>query len=81
MPRTESRRTEDTLSMSGYRRNFRLCCSHKNDRWGKYAAATEAACAKELLKFVPSQEVKELETALELMKDNKFILMPSTKRR
>ncbi|KAK1143511.1 hypothetical protein N8T08_006317 [Aspergillus melleus] len=27
--------------------------SHKNDRWKAYAAATAAACAKELLQYVP----------------------------
>ncbi|KAH8427490.1 uncharacterized protein LDX57_005203 [Aspergillus melleus] len=27
--------------------------SHKNDRWKAYAAATAAACAKELLEYVP----------------------------
>jgi nucleoside phosphorylase len=31
--------------------------SHKNRRWQPYAAATAAACAKELLSIIPAQEV------------------------
>jgi nucleoside phosphorylase len=31
--------------------------SHKNKRWQPYAAATATACAKELLSFMPSQDL------------------------
>jgi hypothetical protein len=31
--------------------------SHKNKRWQPYAAATAAACAKELLSIIPAAEV------------------------
>jgi nucleoside phosphorylase len=31
--------------------------SHKNKRWLPYAVATAAACAKELLSFIPSTDV------------------------
>jgi nucleoside phosphorylase len=33
--------------------------SHKNKKWQPYAAATAAACAKELLSLIPSAEVEE----------------------
>jgi hypothetical protein len=33
--------------------------SHKNKKWQPYAAATAAACAKELLSLIPSAEVVE----------------------
>jgi len=36
--------------------------SHKNKRWQPYAAATTAACAKELLSVIPSAEVAETST-------------------
>lgn len=32
--------------------------SHKNDRWQRYASATAAAFAKELLEYVPTQELR-----------------------
>jgi nucleoside phosphorylase len=35
--------------------------SHKNDQWQDYAAATAAACAKALLKVLPSGEVDKLQ--------------------
>ncbi|KAM0513500.1 hypothetical protein ACHAPE_007762 [Trichoderma viride] len=35
--------------------------SHKNDQWQGYAAATAAACAKALLKVLPSSEVDKLQ--------------------
>ena len=31
--------------------------SHKNKRWQAYAAATAAACAKEVLSVIPAAEV------------------------
>ncbi|GAD94891.1 hypothetical protein AOR_1_424064 [Paecilomyces variotii No. 5] len=37
--------------------------SHKNDQWHAYAAATAAACAKELLQYVPLREKNQAETA------------------
>jgi len=36
--------------------------SHKNKRWQPYAAATAAACAKELLSVIPSAKVAETST-------------------
>ncbi|KAK4119595.1 Pfs, NACHT and ankyrin domain protein, partial [Parathielavia appendiculata] len=41
--------------------------SHKNDRWQRYASATAAAYAKELLAYVPSAEVHETKRALEVL--------------
>ncbi|OWT43384.1 Ankyrin repeat protein [Pochonia chlamydosporia 170] len=40
--------------------------SHKNDRWQRYASATAAAYAKELLAYVPAAEVQETKKALEV---------------
>jgi nucleoside phosphorylase len=37
--------------------------SHKNKRWQPYAAATAAACAKEVLSAIPPAEVAESHTA------------------
>lgn len=41
--------------------------SHKNDRWQRYASATAAAFAKELLANVPAAEVQETKRALEVL--------------
>ncbi|KAF1812073.1 purine and uridine phosphorylase, partial [Eremomyces bilateralis CBS 781.70] len=41
--------------------------SHKNDRWQRYASATAAAYAKELLAYVPVAEVQETKKALEML--------------
>ncbi|KAK4220461.1 hypothetical protein QBC38DRAFT_207355, partial [Podospora fimiseda] len=41
--------------------------SHKNDRWQRYASATAAAYAKELLEYVPAAEVQETKKALEVL--------------
>lgn len=41
--------------------------SHKNDRWQRYASATAAAYAKELLGYVPASEVQESERALKIL--------------
>jgi nucleoside phosphorylase len=41
--------------------------SHKNDRWQRYASATAAAYAKELLAYVPGAEVQETKRALEVL--------------
>lgn len=41
--------------------------SHKNDRWQRYASATAAAYAKELLAYVPDVEVQETKRALEVL--------------
>ncbi|KAF6802650.1 NACHT and ankyrin domain protein [Colletotrichum musicola] len=41
--------------------------SHKNDRWQRYASATAAAYAKELLSYVPASEVQEARRALEIL--------------
>ncbi|KAK4220523.1 hypothetical protein QBC38DRAFT_540511 [Podospora fimiseda] len=41
--------------------------SHKNDRWQRYASATAAAYAKELLAYVPATEVQETKSAREVL--------------
>lgn len=41
--------------------------SHKNNRWQRYASATAAAYAKELLAYVPAAEVQETKRALEVL--------------
>ncbi|KAJ5675371.1 Pfs NACHT and Ankyrin domain protein [Penicillium macrosclerotiorum] len=41
--------------------------SHKNDRWQRYASATSAAYAKELLAYVPATEVQETARALKVL--------------
>jgi nucleoside phosphorylase len=41
--------------------------SHKNDRWQRYASATAAAYAKELLAYVPAVEVQETKRAQEVL--------------
>ncbi|KFA55211.1 hypothetical protein S40293_09949 [Stachybotrys chartarum IBT 40293] len=41
--------------------------SHKNDRWQRYASATAAAYAKELLAYVPAAEVQKTKRALEVL--------------
>ena len=43
--------------------------SHKNKRWQPYAAATAAACAKELLSVIPSAEVAKTRTVGEAIED------------
>jgi nucleoside phosphorylase len=42
--------------------------SHKNDRWQRYASATAAAYAKELLAYVPAVEIQETKRALEVLR-------------
>lgn len=41
--------------------------SHKNDRWQRYACATAAAYAKELLDYVPPADVQETKRASDIM--------------
>ena len=41
--------------------------SHKNDRWQRYASATAAAYAKELLAYVPVVELRETKRALVML--------------
>lgn len=41
--------------------------SHKNDQWHRYAAASAAACAKELLEFVHPTEVQKTPKAAEIV--------------
>ncbi|KAK6542335.1 hypothetical protein TWF694_006294 [Orbilia ellipsospora] len=43
--------------------------SHKNKRWQRYAAATAAAYAKELLCIIPASQISLVPTAANLMKD------------
>ncbi|KAL1615002.1 hypothetical protein SLS54_009343 [Diplodia seriata] len=42
--------------------------SHKNDRWQPYSALTAAAYARELLHWIPKQEVEHAKKATELMR-------------
>jgi nucleoside phosphorylase len=42
--------------------------SHKNKRWRKYAAATAAAYAKEILEVIPLAQVDEAPAAADVMK-------------
>lgn len=48
--------------------------SHKNDRWQRYAAATAAAYAKELLTYVPTEEVQKTKRALDVLNSSRFLL-------
>jgi nucleoside phosphorylase len=43
--------------------------SHKNKRWQPYAAATAAACAKEVLSVIPAADVATTRTVGEAIKD------------
>ncbi|RNJ52610.1 hypothetical protein D7B24_003165 [Verticillium nonalfalfae] len=54
--------------------------AHKNDQWQRYASATAAAYAKELLAYVPAVEVQETKRALEVMEsvDQKLDLVGHT---
>jgi nucleoside phosphorylase len=45
--------------------------THKSHRWQGFAAATAAAFAKELVEYTPVQEVQEMATIVEVMKDGK----------
>ncbi len=45
--------------------------THKSRSWQGFAAATAAAFAKELLEYTPQQEVQEMATIVEVMKDGK----------
>ncbi|KAK6334444.1 hypothetical protein TWF730_003659 [Orbilia blumenaviensis] len=47
--------------------------SHKNDQWHRYAAASAAACAKELLDFVHPLEVQNNPKAAEVLGHLRFI--------
>ncbi|KAF6806492.1 NACHT and ankyrin domain protein [Colletotrichum plurivorum] len=41
--------------------------SHKNDHWQRYASATAAAYAKQLLGYVPASKVQETKRVLEIL--------------
>jgi nucleoside phosphorylase len=43
--------------------------SHKNKKWQAYAAATAAACAKELLSVIPAENIAETRTADEAIRE------------
>jgi nucleoside phosphorylase len=51
--------------------------THKSCRWQGFAAATAAAFAKELLEYTPPQEVQEMDTIVEVMKDGETLLAPN----
>ncbi|KAJ4161619.1 uncharacterized protein LMH87_007649 [Akanthomyces muscarius] len=42
--------------------------SHKNDRWRRYASATAAAYAKELLEYVPAKMLEKTTRAVDILK-------------
>jgi hypothetical protein len=44
--------------------------SHKNDRWHRYASATAAAYAKELLEYVPLQLLEQTQRAVDVLKSS-----------
>lgn len=43
--------------------------SHKDKRWQAYAAATAAACAKELLSVIPAEKITESRTVNEAVRE------------
>ncbi|SCO91194.1 related to RSA4-WD-repeat protein required for maturation and efficient intra-nuclear transport [Fusarium oxysporum] len=45
--------------------------SHKNDRWQRYAAATAAAFAVELLRFVPARQLEATQRVIEAVQSLK----------
>lgn len=51
--------------------------SHKNKQWQKYAVATAAACAKEMLLAIPRAEVAKTITIDEMMRQASKRKMPS----
>ena len=46
--------------------------SHKNDRWQRYAAATAAAYAKELLGFVAAGQIRSMPRAVDMLGLSQF---------
>lgn len=44
--------------------------SHKNDRWQRYASATAAAYAKELLSFVPTRMLQDTPRAMDILRSS-----------
>jgi nucleoside phosphorylase len=48
--------------------------SHKNDRWQRYASATAAAFAKELLSYVPAGDLQKTRRAAELLQSSWYPL-------
>lgn len=46
--------------------------SHKNDGWQRYAAATAAAFAAELLEYVPTNKVQETQQVIETVRGRKY---------
>jgi nucleoside phosphorylase len=47
--------------------------SHKNDTWQRYAAATAAACARELFPHIPAQEVTSSQSAQEALRQSESL--------
>ena len=47
--------------------------SHKNKGWQPYAAATAAACAKELLSVIPESHVSETRSIAEQIKSGELV--------
>lgn len=46
--------------------------SHRNDRWQRYAAATAAAYARDLLEHVPVQDVRAAQKALDALNQSQY---------
>jgi nucleoside phosphorylase len=44
--------------------------SHKNDRWQRYAAATAAAYAKELLGIIPGEDIERSQKAVSILESS-----------
>ncbi|GAB1195130.1 hypothetical protein APSETT444_004384 [Aspergillus pseudonomiae] len=49
------------------------CDTHKNDRWQKYAAATAAAYAKELLQVTDASDIQNTPEARSIVMDNPYL--------
>lgn len=47
--------------------------SHKNDKWQRYAAATAAACARELFPYIPAQELSSSQPAQDVLRQSESL--------
>lgn len=47
--------------------------AHKCDRWQRYASGTAAAYTKELLAYIPTQDLQRTQKALDIVKDSQLI--------
>ena len=54
--------------------------SHKNDQWQLYAAASAAACAKELLEYVQPRALDGERTVKDILEPGSVIFEPVSSR-